>query len=70
MRIGFLLSTTWHLSSRIGRPVQQELIGAIPTPLPIRMGNSFTVDLPDSVHRILLHTNDEQEDTGKTYRTG
>jgi len=65
MRMVFLLSDTWRLDSRLGRPAQQELVGTIPSPLPIRMGDGLTVDLPDSVHSTLLQTNDMQEDRRK-----
>src|SRR5215216_5790787 len=68
MRIGFLLSDSWRWGGcGIGRPAQQELIGTIPAPLSIRMGNSLTADLPGSVHSTLLHTNNMQEDREKTY---
>jgi hypothetical protein len=67
MRIGFRLGDSWRWGGDgIGRPVQQELIGTIPAPLSIRMGNSLTADLPSSDQRTHLHTNDKQEDSEKT----
>jgi hypothetical protein len=55
MRIVVLLSDGWWLSREyLVGPAQQELIGAIPAALAIRMGNGGALDLPRSVHGTLL----------------
>ncbi len=55
MRSVVLLRDTWGLGGEhLVCPAQQELLGAIPAPLSIRVGNGVAMDLPGSVHGSLL----------------